>query len=136
MVGPRHMIHRHAALSLALAGLTLATVSVAAPASAQSEDPGGMLRTMPRGTYHCALPGDAGSDAFRVQRGEKFRIVSASRYDSADGPGTYILRGRELVFTSGTRKGDRFDRIGSNQVRKLDTGGVATDLLCTRSGTR
>ncbi len=120
---------------------TIAAVAVAPVLAAQAQgraggDPGGMLRTLPRGTYQCALPGDAGGDAFVVVPEEGFRVSTASRFESAAGDGTYILRGRELTFTRGPRKGERFIRVGDNQVRKLDAEGNETRLLCTRLGSR
>lgn len=98
--------------------------------------PEGPLRTMPHGTYQCALPGDAGSAAYAVMEEESFRIFTASRYESDLGAGTYIMRGDAMVFTRGPRKGERFERVGDNQLRKLDADGSATQLLCTRIGSR
>lgn len=95
---------------------------------------GGMLRTMPTGKYQCALPGDAGGDAFKVVEREGFEIETASRYRDADGTGTYILRGRQLTFTGGPRSGSEFERVGQNQLRKIGTDGKPGVLLCTRLG--
>ncbi|MEM7664674.1 MAG: elongation factor P [Pseudomonadota bacterium] len=94
---------------------------------------GGMLRTMPRGTYQCALPGDAAGSAFNVVEEEQFRIGNASSYRTDAGRGTYLLRGDELTFTRGPKKDQKFRRIGTNQLRKLD-GGKMTKLVCTRLG--
>ena len=91
---------------------------------------------MPHGTYQCALPGDAGGEAFRVQEEQNFRIFTASRYENVDGSGNYIMRGRELTFTRGPKKGEQFMRVGDNQLRKLDANRERTDLLCTRLGSR
>lgn len=96
----------------------------------------GMLSTMPHGTYQCALPGDAGGAAFVEVKAQEFRISTASRYQSAEGTGTYILRGRELTFTRGPRKGEQFVRVGDNQLRKLNEDGTQSQLLCTRLGSR
>ncbi|BDI60973.1 elongation factor P [Qipengyuania nanhaisediminis] len=104
-----------------------------APTALPSDGP---LRTMPHGVYECALPGNAGGAAHRVVGPEGFRIFTASRYENTAGSGTYILRGRELTFTRGPKKGERFRRIGDNQLRKIDTSGERTDLLCTRIGAR
>ncbi len=104
--------------------------------SAASLPPGGALRTMPHGNYQCALPGDAGSAPFVVVEEQNFRISTASRYQTGEGSGTYIMRGRELLFTRGPRKGEQFRQIGDNQLRKLDAAGEDTDLLCTRLGSR
>ncbi len=97
---------------------------------------GGPLRTMPHGTYQCARPGDAGGAAFEVDEDQSFRIFTASRYESGDGAGTYIMRGTSLTFTRGPRNGERFERIGNNQLRKLAADGTRSNLLCTRLGSR
>lgn len=98
--------------------------------------PGGMLRTMPHGEYQCALPGDAGGLAFVEQAQENFRIFTASRYENTQGAGTYILRGENLTFTRGPKKGEQFERVGDNQLRKINKSGDRGDLLCTRLGSR
>ena len=92
---------------------------------------GGMLKSLPHGTYQCALPGDAAGQAFEVVEAEQFRIGAASKYRNPEGTGSYILRGKELTFTRGPKKGERYKRISANQLRKLD-GKTATKLLCTR----
>ncbi|MEM7779976.1 MAG: elongation factor P [Pseudomonadota bacterium] len=123
---------------VAILTLTAVIIAGTVPASGQVETesaplpPGGALGTMPHGDYQCALPGDAGSEAYVEVEEENFRISTASRYTSADGAGTYLLRGRDLVFTLGPKKGERFTRVGDNQLRKLDASGVESDLLCTR----
>ena len=120
----------------------VAAALAAAPAISQEDqiDPelpaGGALDTMPHGSYQCALPGDASGPAFRVQEEESFRIFTASRYENTQGAGTYIMRGRELTFTRGPKKGEQYMRVGDNQLRKLDTNRERTDLLCTRLGSR
>ena len=88
---------------------------------------------MPHGIYQCALPGDAAGDAFKVIESEQFRIRTASSYRDAEGSGTYIMRGNELTFTRGPRKGQRFRRVGTNQLQKLE-GNSLSKLLCTRLG--
>jgi len=97
---------------------------------------GGMLRTMPHGIYECALPGDAGGRAFEIVASEGFRISTASRYTDEKGAGTYILRGDKLTFTAGPKNGQRFDRVGQNQLRKVKADGKDSDLLCTRLADR
>lgn len=93
-----------------------------------------MLRTMPRGDYQCALPGDAAADAYDVVPEAAFRIAPASRYFSAKGDGTYLMRGRELVFTRGPKKGEQFKRVGRNQLQLMKADGSLSKLLCTRLG--
>lgn len=92
---------------------------------------GGALASLPHGTYQCALPGDAAGKAFVVVKAEEFRIGAASKYRDAEGTGSYILRGKDLTFTRGPKKGERYKRVGTNQLRKMD-GRTETKLLCTR----
>ena len=128
---------RYVLLLTAVAAGVAAAAPMAADAQSQTSaappPTGGMLRTMPRGTYQCALPGDAASDAFEVVEEEGFRIGNASSYRTSEGRGTYLLRGDELTFTRGPKKDEKFRRIGTNQVQKLD-GGKLTKLICTRLG--
>jgi hypothetical protein len=131
----------HILLLTASAALLAAAPGLSFPGSLDQTDraslpPGGMLRTMPEGEYECALPGDAGGEAYRIVASETFRIETASRYRDSAGSGTYILRGKRLTFTGGPRNGEEFERVGQNQLRKLDANGEAADLLCTRLGSR
>ncbi len=95
---------------------------------------GGQLSTMPHGNYQCALPGSAAGNAWTPIEAENFRLSSASRYRSATGRGTYLLKGDYFTFTRGPRKGERFIREGENRLRKLDQNGDKTRLLCVRRG--
>lgn len=110
-----------------------AALAAASPLLAQD---GRMLRTMPHGSYQCALPGDASGDAYKVVDQANFSIGTASRYTSAQGGGTYLLRGNELVFTRGPKKGQQFKRVGTNQLRKMNADGSLGKLLCTKLGGR
>ena len=98
----------------------------------QAAPSSGMLRTMPHGAYECALPGDAGGKAYRVVAEEGFRISTASRYSVNGDTGTYILRGDKLTFTAGPKNGEKFDRVGENQLRKVKLDGTKSELLCIR----
>ncbi|MEM9312921.1 MAG: elongation factor P [Pseudomonadota bacterium] len=108
-----------------------ALVAAAAPLIAQDGRP---LRTMPHGTYQCALPGDADGLAYDVVEEEGFKIGTSSRYTIATGGGTYLMRGRELVFTSGPKKGEQFKRVGANQLQRMKADGTLSQLRCTRLG--
>lgn len=129
---------------LVMTGAVVATAGPVLPKKEQLElhwerqalPGGGMLRTMPHGFYECALPGDAGGRAYETVAAEGFRISTASRYSSTDGDGTYILRGKQLTFTAGPKNGERFERVGDNQLRKLDRNGTRSELLCTRLADR
>ncbi|MEO0870666.1 MAG: elongation factor P [Pseudomonadota bacterium] len=110
-----------------------AAIAAGAPLIAQEGRP---LRTMPHGTYQCALPGDATGDAYKVVESEGFTITTSSRYTVAEGGGTYLMRGRDFVFTSGPRKDQKFKRMGSSQLQRVKDDGSLDRLLCTRlSGT-
>ncbi|XUU60361.1 elongation factor P [Erythrobacter sp. HA6-11] len=106
-------------------------IALSAPALAQD---GGMLRTMPHGTYECAYPGSAAGAAIERAEAEDFRLSSASRYRNEEGRGTYLLKGDIFTFTRGPKKSERFIREGANRLRKLDSAGNATRLLCVRRG--
>ncbi len=108
--------------------LLLASVAMAAPALAQSQ-----IGTIERGRYFCELPGDAGGAAGIPQPQENFRIISASRYTTADGRGTYLRRGDRLTMTSGPRNGDSYVIQGTGFLRKIENG-EASRLRCVRQG--
>jgi len=63
-----------------------------------------------------------------------FSLNGASSYRDASGTGTYILRGKELTFTRGPKKGEKFERLGANQLRALGANGRPGRLICTRVG--
>jgi hypothetical protein len=94
----------------------------------------GVLGILQHGNYQCALPGDAGGEAFRVVPDESFRIGTASSYVNDKGNGIYLLRGDEVVFTRGPKKDQRFLRLGDNTLRKLNPDGSPSKLICTRLG--
>lgn len=110
-----------------------ALIAVMVPANLYAQD-GGMLGTMPKGNYECAFPGSAATKAIDHRAEEDFRLSSASRYSTADGSGTYLLKGDIFTFTRGPKKGDRYLRVGIAQLRKLDDQGNTTRLLCVRRG--
>jgi hypothetical protein len=95
---------------------------------------GGLLGILRHGNWECALPGDAGGDAFVPVPTEAFRIGTASSYESPGGSGIYLLRGSEVVFTRGPKKDQRFKVLGDNTLQKLAPGGSLTKLICTRVG--
>lgn len=95
---------------------------------------GGMLSILDHGYWQCALPGDAGGDAFVKVPEEDFGIGTASSYSNAAGSGIYLLRGTELIFTRGPKKDQRFRVLGENTVQKLNADGSLSKLICTRVG--
>jgi len=130
-----------------LLALSAAALAGLAPRTADAQDrqtsrpqsrggmaDGGMLATMPHGPYECALPGDAGGEAYIVIAEEAFSIGTASSYTNPEGNGIYLMRGRELVFTRGPKKDQRFRRIGDNMLQKLEADGSLGKLICTRLG--
>lgn len=93
-----------------------------------------MLQTIPHGEYECAFPGDASREAWVPMEKESFRIIRASRYRTADGGGTYILRDNVLTFTAGPKNGQKLRRTGPNQLRLIMKDGSLGRLLCVRAG--
>ena len=109
--------------------ITLLAALSAAPALAQ-----GALDTAERGAYTCELPGDAAGAAGIPQPDQNFRIASASRYQSAQGDGTYLRRGDTIRFTSGPRQGEAYQMVSENFLRRLDADGKPGRLRCVRTG--
>ena len=106
--------------------------TTSAPTSSAPPRSTGMLGTLRHGTYECALPGDAGSQAFVVVPEEGFRIGAASSYESINGGGIYFLRGKEMVFTRGPKKDQRYLQKGDNTLQKRNPDGSLSKLICTR----
>jgi hypothetical protein len=102
------------------------------PAAAPAAPTGGSLGILRHGDWECALPGDAGGEAFVPQPAEAFRIGTASSYESPEGTGIYLLRGTEVVFTRGPKKDERFKVLGENTLQKLARDGSLSKLICTR----
>ncbi len=102
------------------------------PQASAVASPGGVLGILRHGDWQCALPGDAGGAAFLEVPEEAFRIGTASSYISPAGNGIYLLRGTEVVFTRGPKKDQRFRVLGENMIRKLETDGSDSKLICTR----
>lgn len=93
---------------------------------------GGMLGILRHGNWQCALPGDAGGEAFVEVPAEAFRIGTASSYINPEGSGIYLMRGTEVVFTRGPKKDQRFRALGENTLQKLNPDGSLSKLICTR----
>ena len=94
----------------------------------------GMLGILEHGEWQCALPGDAGGEAFIEVPAEAFRIGTASSYINPEGSGIYLLRGNEVLFTRGPKKDQRFRLLGENTLQKLNQDGSLSKLICTRIG--
>lgn len=107
----------------------LLALLLAAPAIAA---PGGPIDTIHRGEYSCELPGDATGPAGHPVPEEGFEILSGSSYTSARGGGAYLLTGDLLVMTSGPKRGEKFNRLSSNFLRKLAPDGAESTLRCVR----
>ena len=113
-----------------VSSLVIALAAFAAPAASAQ----GPLATLPLGRYLCELPGDAAGPASRPVAGARFDIVNASSYVSEGGDGTYLLTGKQLVFTRGPLNGARFERTGPRALRRTDVGGPFAKLRCVRTG--
>ena len=112
------------------------TIAIAAAlaAAGASAAPGGKLGTLPQGRYVCSTPGDATGPAWRVIPGGGFTIETASTYHTETGSGTYLLTGKDVVFTRGPMKGQRFVQTGGVTLRWVDENGVPGRVRCVRSG--
>ena len=104
------------------------------PQSRSAAPGSGMLGILQHGEWQCALPGDAGGEAFVEVPAEAFRIGTASSYINPEGNGIYLLRGTEVVFTRGPKKDQRFRVLGDNTLQKLNPDGSLSKLICTRVG--
>lgn len=93
---------------------------------------GGVLGILRHGNWQCALPGDAGGEAYIDVPEEAFRIGTASSYESPSGNGIYLMRGTEVLFTRGPKKDQRFRVLGENTLQKLNADGSLSKLICTR----
>jgi hypothetical protein len=109
--------------------MLLLAALVAVPALAE-----GPVGTAARGSYTCELPGTAAGAAGIAQPGEDFVIASASRYQSAQGGGTYLRRGETIRFTSGPRQGEAYKIESENFLRRLGTDGKPGRLRCVLGG--
>ena len=116
-------MHRTAALAALCAFL-------ASPLAADS----GKLGTLPLGRYLCELPGDAAGPASVPVDDAWFDINNASSYDAEGGSGTYLLTGKEVVFTRGPMKGARFERVSNRRLERTDLQGELARMRCVRTG--
>jgi hypothetical protein len=108
--------------------VSILLTAVAAPAFAQ-----GAIGTVARGAYVCELPGDASGLAGVEQADRGFTIMSASRYSSPQGSGTYLRRGDTMVLTSGPRQGESYAVLGGGFMRLIEAGQPGR-LRCVRMG--
>lgn len=109
-------------------------VLLAAPAAAALGQAEGKLTLLPTGEYRCAVPGSAAGRAWIDQPQRDFVIVRASRYRSVNGPGTYLMTGRRLLFTGGPLKGVELIRISSGLLQEVGADGQPGRLRCHRAG--
>ena len=90
------------------------------------------IETVQRGAYMCELPGNAAGAVAVPQPDMDFRIKSGSRYSSRDGSGIYLFKGNVLQFTSGPRKGERFQVLRNGFMRSFESDGEPGRLRCIR----
>jgi len=102
---------------------------LALPSAAAAQ---GRIGTVARGHYVCELPGKADSAAGVEQKDENLTIANSSRYETAQGGGSYLRRGDMLTMTSGPRKGDAYQVVSGTFLRKIEDG-TPGRLRCVRS---
>lgn len=105
--------------------------SLAFPATL-SAAPGGAIATLPTGTFHCELPGDAMGPVGRRMEKEDFTVITASAYRVGDKIGSYLLTGDTVRMTSGPFQGRRYHRIRTNFLRLIGPDGQDGQLRCVR----
>jgi len=114
--------------------LALPFVAIAMAATLPTLAHAASLKTMPHGVYECAYPGDASGLAWLTDESAGFILSNASSYRSARGSGTYLLKGKELTFTRGPKKGERYRRSGNNELVQVLADGSPGKLRCFRIG--
>jgi hypothetical protein len=94
----------------------------------------GRLGTLEPGRYLCERPGDAAGLASIPLQEMWFDVINASSYSAPNGSGTYLLTGKNLVFTRGPMQGMRFVKVGARTLKIVDGTGELAKLRCVRSG--
>ena len=107
--------------------IALIAIAAAGPAFAV---PGGELDTLPRGLFVCELPGDANGTVGQLVPEADFVVSNDSTYQTDLGYGAYLVTGDQVAMTSGPLRGDRFKRVSTRFLRKLDSEGKETRLRC------
>lgn len=108
-----------------LFGMLFATPALAGQGNSQ-------IDTIHRGDYYCELPGDATTLAGFIVPEEGFTITNGSSYSTPQGGGSYLLIGDVLTMTSGPKRGQKFNRLSNNFLRKLESDGAESTLRCVR----
>ncbi|MFC3174815.1 hypothetical protein ACFOD9_11185 [Novosphingobium bradum] len=121
---------RGISLTGALAGILAGALLAGTPAVAA---PGGAIGTLPLGTYHCELPGDAEGAAGVPQPERDFTVIHGSSYAMPAGTGVYLLTGDRVEFTSGPLRGAVFSRSGRSFLREALADGREGALRCVRA---
>ena len=124
-----HTIMTHKTALLAACGLALFGAQ-----AVHADDARDRIGTLPQGRYECGLPGDATGRAWVVDPAYNFTISSASRYISAEGKGTYLMTGRDVIFTRGPMKNMRMRRHASGLLQQVNAEGELGRLRCHRVG--
>lgn len=104
------------------------------PGQGRGTPVGDMLGTMNHGFYQCVLPGDAAAQAFIEVPEQSFTIGQGSSYRNVEGTGVYLMHGKNLIFTRGPKKNQRFQRLGPNTLQAVEEDGTLGRMICTRLG--
>ncbi|WP_232491929.1 hypothetical protein [Novosphingobium kaempferiae] len=108
-------------------------------ASAEPAPPpvsGGLISTLPIGTYTCELAGDAGGLVGKPLPEYAFRVVNASAYKAGGIRGSYLLTGEYVTMTGGKLKGLKLHRLKDTYLRKVEADGSDSEMRCVRSSRR
>ncbi len=106
-----------------------ALAALSAPVAAQ-----GRLALLERGEYVCALPGDATGAAWIEQENRGFSITGGSSYETSKGTGTYLMEGKQVIFTRGPLKSVKLMLLSSGLLQEVGRDGKLGRLRCHRAG--
>lgn len=91
---------------------------------------GGLLDTLPRGSFNCELPGDANGAVGQPAPQASFYVMNGSSYSTDAGEGSYLLTGDTVVMTSGPLQGAKYHRMTDRFLRVVDADGNQSRLRC------
>jgi hypothetical protein len=112
--------------------IILAGIASASAAALHAHD--GRLDVIDRGYYACETPGDAEIGPGIAASEYDFLVISASRYRTPDGTGSYLRTADKVQMTSGPKEGEAFEMKGERFLEMTAGKGTELGIRCIRSG--
>ena len=112
--------------------IILAGIASVCAAALHAHD--GRLDVIDRGYYACETPGDAEIGPGIAASEYDFLVISASRYRTPDGTGSYLRTGDKVQMTSGPKKGEAFEMKGERFLEMTVGKGAELGIRCIRAG--